>query len=67
MLNNEPEQSIPEPGEPSPDEHPDTHFEREDERWTRTAQVRDWIILGAMMAIYLIWTGVIYFLEPGIR
>jgi hypothetical protein len=67
MPKHEEKESIPKPGEPSPDEHPDTHFNREDERWSRAAQVRDWIILGAMMSIYLLWTGIIYFLEPGIR
>ena len=67
MQNHEREKNIPEPGERSTDEHPDTHFDRDDQRWKRNAQVKDWITLGVMMAIYLLWTGVIYFLEPGIR
>ncbi len=44
-----------------------THFEREDDRWRWQNQVRDWLILGAMILIYLAWTGVVYFFEPGIR
>jgi hypothetical protein len=44
-----------------------THFEREDDRWRWQNQLRDWIILGVMILIYLAWTGVVYFFEPGIR
>lgn len=55
------------PGEPWSGEHPDTHLEREDDRWSRTAQLQDWLALIVMIVIYLIWAGLIYFLEPGIR
>jgi hypothetical protein len=56
---------IPEPGEPFPQEHPETHFERKDRRWGN--HLRDWGYLAVMMVIYLVWTLSIYFLEPGIR
>ncbi len=44
-----------------------THYEREDDRWRWRNQLRDWAILGVMILIYLAWTGVVYFFEPGIR
>ena len=44
-----------------------THFQREDDRWRWRNQLRDWIILGVMILIYLAWTGVVFFFEPGIR
>lgn len=44
-----------------------THYGREDDRWRWQNQVRDWLILGAMILIYLVWSGVVYFFEPGIR
>ena len=28
---------------------------------------RTWVILGLMMLAYIVWFGVIYLLEPGIR
>ena len=58
---------IPPPGVPFQGEQPPTHFEREDERWQPGAQVRDWFVLLMMIAIYLAWTGILYFFEPGIR
>jgi hypothetical protein len=39
----------------------------EDVRHGRSAQVRAWVILGCLMLIYIGWTLVIYFLEPGLR
>jgi hypothetical protein len=33
----------------------------------RPALVRAWIILAILMALYLGWTLVVYFLEPGLR
>jgi hypothetical protein len=45
----------------------DSHWEREDDRWDVRNQIRDWIILLVMVVIYLLWTGIIYFFEPGIR
>lgn len=48
-------------------ESPDTHTEREDERWSTRSQMRDWLVLILLMAAYLVWVGIIYFLEPGIR
>lgn len=42
-------------------------FSVEDERWERRYQVRDWLILVAMVLITLIWQFLVYFLEPGLR
>jgi hypothetical protein len=39
----------------------------EDIRHTRGAVTRAWIIIAALMALYVGWTLVIYFLEPGLR
>jgi hypothetical protein len=61
------EEQVPPPGTPSPDIQPPTHFEREDDRWALKAQLRDWWILALMIITYLVWTGIVYFLEPGIR
>lgn len=57
----------PASGEQFSEEHPDTHLEREDDRWSRSAQLRDWLILVLMIVTYLVWVGIVYFLEPGIR
>lgn len=54
-------------GEPLPGEHPLTHFDREDNRWQPQYAIRDWLILAAMIAMYVLWAGVVYFFEPGIR
>jgi hypothetical protein len=62
-----PEKQVPSPGTPSPDAHPSTHYEREDDRWALKAQLRDWWLLALMIVTYLVWTGIVYFLEPGIR
>lgn len=40
---------------------------REDERWSSANQIRDWIILIVIGALYLAWMLVIFFLERGIR
>ena len=39
----------------------------EDVRHSRAGQTRAFVILGCLMLIYLGWTLVIYFLEPGLR
>ena len=39
----------------------------EDVRHPRRAQTRAFVILGFLVLIYLGWTLVIYFLEPGLR
>ena len=39
----------------------------EDVRHTRSAISRAWIILAALILLYLGWTLVVYFLEPGLR
>jgi hypothetical protein len=38
-----------------------------DIRDTRSARTRSWVILAVLMALYVGWTLVIYFLEPGLR
>ena len=39
----------------------------EDVRHSRGAIWRGWIILAVLVAFYLGWTLVVYFLEPGLR
>jgi hypothetical protein len=39
----------------------------EDVRHSRSALTRAWIILAILMVLYLAWTLVVYFLEPGLR
>jgi hypothetical protein len=39
----------------------------EDVRHSRGAMIRAWAILGAIVVLYLSWTLVVYFLEPGLR
>jgi hypothetical protein len=39
----------------------------EDVRHSRSAMTRAWVILAVLMALYLGWTLVVYFLEPGLR
>lgn len=67
MAKNEEQENETAPPEVQVDEFPDTHLNREDERWNTKAQVRDWLVLLLMIAVYLTWAGIIYFLEPGIR
>jgi hypothetical protein len=38
-----------------------------DPRHSREAHVRAWVILGVIAAVYLAWTLIVYFLEPGLR
>jgi hypothetical protein len=38
-----------------------------DQRHTREAHIRAWVILGVIAAVYLAWTLIVYFLEPGLR
>ena len=39
----------------------------EDVRHSRPAQIRAFVILGVLMLLYLGWTLIVYFLEPGLR
>jgi hypothetical protein len=39
----------------------------EDVRHTRSAMTRAWIILAILIVLYLAWTLIVYFLEPGLR
>lgn len=42
-------------------------FETEDRRWSRGSQLRDWLVLGVMIAISLGYHLVIYLVQPGLR
>ena len=44
-----------------------TDFERVDNRWDPQNRSRDWVVVAALVIIYLIWTGTVFFFEPGIR
>jgi hypothetical protein len=39
----------------------------EDVRHSRSTMIRAWVIIAALMIFYLIWTLVVFFLEPGLR
>jgi hypothetical protein len=39
----------------------------EDVRHSRRAVRKAWVILACLAAFYLIWTLIVYFLEPGLR
>jgi hypothetical protein len=38
-----------------------------DARHSHRAVVRAWVILAVLVAIYLVWTLIVYFFEPGLR
>ena len=39
----------------------------EDVRHSRRTVTRAWIILAVLIALYLVWTLTVYFVEPGLR
>jgi hypothetical protein len=39
----------------------------EDIRHSRRSLIQAWIILAVLMGLYLGWTLVVFFLEPGLR
>jgi hypothetical protein len=39
----------------------------EEIRHTRSAVTRAWVILAVIVIVYLAWTLVVYFFEPGLR
>jgi hypothetical protein len=39
----------------------------EDVRHSRAAVNRAWVILGIMVVLYLAWTLLVFFVEPGLR
>jgi hypothetical protein len=39
----------------------------EDVRHSRGAINRAWVILAVLVIVYLAWTLIVYFLEPGLR
>lgn len=42
------------------------HLDREDDRWA-APWWKGWLIVLTLIVLYLLWTGTVYFLEPGIR
>ena len=36
-------------------------------RHSRRNVTRSWIILACLIGLYLLWTLIVYFLEPGLR
>lgn len=42
-------------------------FLREDDRWSGSSQLRDWLILFAIGALHFFWMLMVFLLEPGIR
>jgi hypothetical protein len=38
-----------------------------DVRHSRSAMNRAWIFIAVMIVLYLLWTLIVYFLEPGLR
>ena len=38
-----------------------------DVRHSRCTLVRAWVILAILVVVYLVWTLLVYFLEPGLR
>jgi len=38
-----------------------------DVRHSRLNVSRAWIVLAVMVAVYLVWTLTVYFVEPGLR
>ncbi len=53
--------------EPRPHANPQGRDEIEDERWSASHQVRDWMWLALMIIGYCVWTLVVFALEPGLR
>jgi hypothetical protein len=39
----------------------------DDVRHSRGAQVRAWVILALIALLYIVWTLIVYFVEPGLR
>ncbi len=52
---------------PETDDVARTHFERVDNRWDPQNARRDWLVIVVLVIIYLLWTGTVFLLEPGIR
>ncbi len=53
---------------PKPDaEDLTSTFERADNRWDIPNARRDWIIIITLVVVYLLWTGILFLFEPGIR
>lgn len=55
--------------EPRPQERPLLGYRDvgADVRHSRAAQNRAWVILAIMVVLYLAWTLLVFFVEPGLR
>ncbi len=42
-------------------------FQIEDARWAKGEQIKDWLKLLLMVVMTIIWTLIVYLLEPGLR
>lgn len=49
------------------EEEREKSFEKEDERWARENQMRDWLKLAVLIVASLAYHLLIFFLEPGLR
>lgn len=58
--------SIAEQEKPNGEDDSGTYLDRDDGRFSK-GSIKDWLTLLLMIATYLVWTGVVYFFEPGIR
>jgi hypothetical protein len=52
---------------PFSDDEIDQSFQVEDDRWSCRAQIGDWLILAAMIAVSLGYHLAIFALQPGLR
>lgn len=50
-----------------PEESWRSQYREEDERWSPRNQVRDWLWLLVMIAVYVGVHMIVYALEPGLR
>jgi hypothetical protein len=42
-------------------------YQREDERYSRTSQATDWLILVGIGVLQFAWMLIVFLIEPGIR
>ncbi len=42
-------------------------YQREDDRWSGSSQLRDWLILFVIGLLHFSWMFLVFLLEPGIR
>lgn len=42
-------------------------YARDDDRWERASQIRDWVIIFAIGVFVFLWMFIVFLTEPGIR